>query len=63
MDLGHNQSVDWWSLGIVLYELLAGFTPFFDNNTYEIYRKITVGYYEFPPSISFNARKLIVSLL
>ena len=43
MNLGHNQGVDWWSLGVLLYEMIAGFPPFFDVNTYEVYRKITVG--------------------
>lgn len=63
MNQGHNYGVDWWSLGVLLFEMLAGYPPFYDNNTYEIYRKITVGYYEFPHCIPFNARKLISHLL
>jgi serum/glucocorticoid-regulated kinase 2 len=27
---GYNHSVDWWSLGIVIYELLVGIPPFND---------------------------------
>lgn len=63
MNLGHNKGVDWWSLGVLLYEMLAGFPPFYDTNTYEVYRKITVGQFEFPPMIPINARNLIKSLL
>jgi serine/threonine protein kinase len=25
---GHGPAVDWWSYGILLYELMYGFTPF-----------------------------------
>jgi serine/threonine protein kinase len=29
---GHNGSVDWWSFGIFIYELVAGSTPFKGTN-------------------------------
>ena len=42
---------------------IFSYPPFYDTNTYEVYRKITIGYYEFPGHITLNARKLIQSLL
>ena len=56
MSVGHNMGVDWWALGILVFEMLAGYPPFYDQNPYEVYRKITIGHFDFPPQISINAR-------
>jgi serine/threonine protein kinase len=37
---GHEFSVDWWSLGILLYEMLYGKTPFKGSDKKETYRRI-----------------------
>ena len=34
---GHNQGVDWWAFGILLFELLSGYPPFNDQNPQTIY--------------------------
>lgn len=63
MSTGHNHGVDWWALGILIFEMLAGYPPFYDQNPYEVYRRITMGSFEFPAQISMNARRLISNLL
>ena len=53
---GHNKCVDWWALGVLIFEMLAGYPPFYDDNPIGIYQKIMDGYYEFPPHVEPQAR-------
>ena len=45
---GHGRSVDWWAFGVLLYEMLAGDTPFASDNPMAIYQKVLSGRLEFP---------------
>jgi len=60
---GHGIGVDWWTLGILIYELLAGYTPFDDVDPVAICAKILEGKYVFPAHISRVAVDLIQRLL
>lgn len=61
--LGHDKAVDWWSLGILLYELTVGIPPFYSQNVNEMYNKIQHGVLRFPPFLSEGCKQLIVGLL
>jgi protein kinase X len=60
---GHGKSVDWWALGILIFEMLAGYPPFYDENPFGIYTRILAGTIEWPRHVDARARLLIGGLL
>ncbi|KAL7647783.1 UNVERIFIED_CONTAM: hypothetical protein RMT77_001392 [Armadillidium vulgare] len=60
---GHNRAVDWWALGILIYEMLSGYPPFFDENPFGIYEKILSGRVEYPKHFDGSAKDLVKKLL
>jgi len=60
---GHGKAVDWWALGILCFEMLAGYPPFYDENPFGIYQKILQGKIEFPRQFDQKAKDLIKRLL
>ncbi|KAI8376233.1 camp-dependent protein kinase 9 [Radiomyces spectabilis] len=60
---GHGKAVDWWALGILIFEMLAGYPPFFDDNSFGIYEKILAGKVQFPAHFDPLAKDLLKRLL
>lgn len=60
---GHGRAVDWWALGIIIYEMLAGYPPFYDENPFGIYQKILSGKLDFARHFETHARDLVRKLL
>jgi serine/threonine protein kinase len=61
--VGHGKSVDWYLLGVLLYEMLVGTPPYFSGNKDELFNNIMNGPLKLPRSISTEAKNLMVSLL
>jgi len=59
----HDEQVDVWSLGILLFELLVGKPPFETDNHAETYRRIQEGDIVFPLYIKLDAKDLIKKFL
>jgi len=60
---GHGKPVDWWSLGILCYELCIGIPPFYHQNLHTMYQKIRTESPRFPASMSRKCQDLIVQFL
>uniref|UniRef100_A0A7R9UVA8 Uncharacterized protein n=1 Tax=Diacronema lutheri TaxID=2081491 RepID=A0A7R9UVA8_DIALT len=60
---GHGKAVDWWALGILIYEMLAGYPPFYDEDPLGIYQKILEGKIKFPWHFDRHSKDVIKRLL
>ncbi|RKP04121.1 hypothetical protein CXG81DRAFT_120, partial [Caulochytrium protostelioides] len=59
----YDKSVDWWSFGVLIFELISGKTPFEDDSSDKIYHKIRDGHINWHPRIGPEPRLLISGLL
>ena len=59
----YDQNCDWWSLGILLFELTVGIVPFFSSSKMEMYQKITDAPLMFASWIDEDCQNLIELLL
>ena len=63
----YGKECDYWSIGVVLYILLCGFPPFYDEDNMMLFEKIKHGRYDFPSpvwdQISAEAKDIIKNLL
>jgi len=60
---GHGKSIDWYLLGVLLYEMLVGIPPYYSNNKEQLYENIQRGPLKLPNFLSEDARSLLISLL
>lgn len=63
----YSKPVDLWSIGVILYILLVGYPPFWDEVQERLYQQIKLGRYDFPSpewdTVSNEAKELISQML
>lgn len=60
---GYGKAVDWYALGVLIFEMLAGYPPFFDEDHVKLYEKILSGKVRYPSNFEPHAKDLIKHLL
>lgn len=59
---GHGKAVDWWALGVLIYEMSCGFPPFYDSSPFAIYEKIVAGRISFPSLVPEETKDIVRKL-
>ncbi|KAI3458276.1 hypothetical protein Pfo_014939 [Paulownia fortunei] len=66
LGMGHGATADWWSVGVILFELLVGIPPFNAEHPQQIFNNIInrhIPWPKIPEEMSFEAYDLINKLL
>lgn len=65
---GHDKTLDWWALGILIYEMIIGIPPFYNPNKNQMYYLIQNAPIRWPETakhgieVSANAKDLITKV-
>ena len=62
MRAGHGKAVDWYLLGVLMYEMLVGEPPYFSTNKEQLFHNIQRGKLKLPAFVSQEARALLIEV-
>ena len=59
----YTRAVDWWGLGVVMYEMMCGRLPFYNQDHERLFELILMEEIRFPRTLSPEAKSLLAGLL
>ncbi|KAF6076518.1 AKT serine/threonine kinase 2 [Phyllostomus discolor] len=62
-DNDYGRAVDWWGLGVVMYEMMCGRLPFYNQDHERLFELILMEEIRFPRTLSPEAKSLLAGLL
>ncbi|KAJ8687862.1 hypothetical protein QAD02_023657 [Eretmocerus hayati] len=62
-DNDYGRAVDWWGVGVVMYEMMCGRLPFYSKDHEKLFTLILLKAVTFPKNISLEAKELLGGLL
>lgn len=63
-EAGYTKMVDFWSLGVLVFEMCCGWSPFYAEDTQQMYKNIAFGKVRFPKdTLSVDGRNFVKGLL
>lgn len=62
-DNDYGRAVDWWGLGVVMYEMMCGRLPFYNQDHERLFELILMEEIRFPRSLAPEAKELLTGLL
>ena len=63
LNKGHSKPVDWWTFGILIYEMHAGHAPFTDDDPMNVYKMIINTKPKYPDGFDKELKSLVKHLL
>ena len=62
-DNDYGRAVDWWGLGVVMYEMMCGRLPFYNQDHERLFELILMEEIRFPRTLSPEAKSLLAGCL
>lgn len=63
LNKGHNHAVDYWALGVLIFEMIHGWPPFYHDQPMKVYEKIITGKVDYPATFTKALEDIVSKFL